>query len=86
VRPFLAASEIQFADGVEPVTMRNKPAQYRNGWCIWNLAEVGSGEVIGLVEYSAGRVDPSTAEGWVADFRDLVRRIVDSPDQAWEDN
>jgi condensation enzyme len=79
-------AEIQFADGVERVTLRREMPLERGGWCVWGIWGLSSGGLRIQLEYSSDRLDASTAERWITDFRDLVLRITNTPDQSRKDN
>ncbi|MEE4545079.1 condensation domain-containing protein [Streptomyces sp. V4-01] len=84
-RPAVADEDIQFAEHVEHVTMRQDVPLDRGGFCIWGMWDLPSGGLRGLFEYSPDRLKDSTAERWTADFAALVSHIATHPDRPWAD-
>ncbi|MEE4541307.1 condensation domain-containing protein [Streptomyces sp. V4-01] len=86
LRPLPGPDEIPFAEGAERVTFREEIPFDRGGRCIWGMWELSSGGLMGQLEYPPDRLEAGTVERWTGDFRDLVLRIAQTPDQPWRDN
>lgn len=80
-RPVTGPHEIQFADGVELITLAEEEPSERGGWCIWSMWKLPSGGLRGVIEYSPDLVDASTVQRWVTDFVQLLSLIANAPTQ-----
>jgi hypothetical protein len=80
-RPVASPEEIQFADGVELITLAEEEPGDRGGWCIWSMWKAPSGALRGIIEYPPDLVQTSTVERWAAEYVDLLALITHAPNQ-----
>ncbi|HEX5400834.1 MAG TPA: condensation domain-containing protein [Pseudonocardiaceae bacterium] len=83
-RPLVGPEEIQFADGVELITLAKEEPSARGEWCVWTMWRHPNGSLRGGIEYAPDLVDASTVELWIAEFTNLLERITTAPNQNWK--